>query len=284
MSLICGLISNSPKRLASPTWTTVGLKKSEDGVCKTRRAHGLIGESSNRSTIPTLFADGAPELSGGLVKLDEVSTHLAYHRVVRRNMSRTNLDMPLRKRELGIFINEGETTPSKKERKEPPKGGKGKGKKLVSEAPGASATSQPTRITKAMILKIGNLAHSVDVRATRLEVAVPWMIESVILARLTPLQESIDTLIARVETCESRHGVISEMDDVVIDELEGKTDEEQTKVPEETIFGDLPDLEETIVQPVIQTSLTETSMQGPSGAISADIAPGTDAPTDGATV
>uniref|UniRef100_M1DVX1 Integrase core domain containing protein n=1 Tax=Solanum tuberosum TaxID=4113 RepID=M1DVX1_SOLTU len=53
------------------------------------------------------------------------------------------------------------------------------------EAPGASTSSKPTKITQAMILKMGNLDHSTDVRSTRLEVAVSWMIESALLAALT---------------------------------------------------------------------------------------------------
>jgi len=71
-----------------------------------------------------------------------------------------------------------------------------------SQSPGTSVTSQPARITQAMILKMGYLAHSVDVRVTQLEVVVPWMIESDILAALTPLRTSIDDLTVRVATCE----------------------------------------------------------------------------------
>uniref|UniRef100_M1DXJ0 Polyprotein protein n=1 Tax=Solanum tuberosum TaxID=4113 RepID=M1DXJ0_SOLTU len=58
---------------------------------------------------------------------------------------------------------------------------------------------------------MGHLAHYVVVRATRLEATVPWMIESAILAALTLLRASIDTLTTRVETCERRHGVTSEV-------------------------------------------------------------------------
>uniref|UniRef100_M1DL38 Polyprotein protein n=1 Tax=Solanum tuberosum TaxID=4113 RepID=M1DL38_SOLTU len=55
-----------------------------------------------------------------------------------------------------------------------------------------------------------------------------------------------------------------------------ETDEEQLDAHEATINGDLPYLEETIVQSVIQTSLIEMSMAGSSGA-SVTITPGTDA-------
>ncbi|XP_049368014.1 uncharacterized protein LOC125832872 [Solanum verrucosum] len=53
---------------------------------------------------------------------------------------------------------------------------------------------------------MGHLAHSADVRVTRLERFVPLMIEVDILATLTPLNTSIDTLTTRVEASESMHG------------------------------------------------------------------------------
>lgn len=50
-----------------------------------------------------------------------------------------------------------------------------------SKDPGAYATSQDTRITQTIIFKMGYLVYSADVRATRLEDVVKWMIESLSL-------------------------------------------------------------------------------------------------------
>lgn len=58
---------------------------------------------------------------------------------------------------------------------------------------------------------MGHLVHSSNVRATRLEASLPWMIEVVILTALTPLRASIDDLVARVTTYERRQGESSEM-------------------------------------------------------------------------
>uniref|UniRef100_M1DLB7 'chromo' domain containing protein n=1 Tax=Solanum tuberosum TaxID=4113 RepID=M1DLB7_SOLTU len=81
---------------------------------------------------------------------------------------------------------------------------------------------------------------------------------------------------------------------VAVDESDAKTDEERIEIREESIYRDLPDLEETIVQSMIQTLLTETSMAASSGAGPSEVTlsteardqtdtPGTDAQTDGTT-
>ncbi|KAG5615237.1 hypothetical protein H5410_015061 [Solanum commersonii] len=190
------------------------------------------------------------------------------------------------------------------------------GTSTSSQTPNTSIVLQSTKITQAMLLNMGHLAHSVNIRAIRLEVVIPWMIESAILVALTPLRAYIYTLTARVEACNSRHGETSEvmalkfevvdlrkdvdylknvlMDNVAVDELKAETNEEQIEVRKESIYGDMPNLEETIAQSVIQTLLTETSMTGPNGSSTIDVTlgtdahdqsttSGTDASTDGAT-
>ncbi|KAG5630369.1 hypothetical protein H5410_002086 [Solanum commersonii] len=62
-----------------------------------------------------------------------------------------------------------------------------------------------------MILKMGHLAHSADVRATQLEKYVPLMIKDTIMAALNPLQAYVDDLATRVTVCEGRQGETSDV-------------------------------------------------------------------------
>ncbi|KAG5571363.1 hypothetical protein H5410_061129 [Solanum commersonii] len=55
------------------------------------------------------------------------------------------------------------------------------------------AASRPT-LTQTAILYMGHLAHSVDMRPSRLEATIPGMIERALVAAVTPFKESIDAL------------------------------------------------------------------------------------------
>ncbi|KAG5631545.1 hypothetical protein H5410_003262 [Solanum commersonii] len=85
------------------------------------------------------------------------------------------------------------------------------------------------------------------------------------------------------------------MDGTIVDESEAEIDEELIMITEESINRDLPNIEETIVQSVIQTSLTKKSMGGSNGAGPSEVTlsivaqvpsttPGTIAPSDRVTV
>ncbi|KAG5585538.1 hypothetical protein H5410_045972 [Solanum commersonii] len=118
-----------------------------------------------------------------------------------------------------------------------------------SQAPGAFTSSQPTKITQAMLPKMGHLAHSANVKATRLERSIPWMIESAIIAALTPFQTSIDTLTTRVEAYDLDYSETSEISLATTGDVHRD-----------------------------DASLTETSMTAPSGAAgTSEVTPGTDA-------
>lgn len=62
-----------------------------------------------------------------------------------------------------------------------------------------------------MILRMGNLSQLVDTQASRLEISIPWMIESDILDSFELLWNSIDSLATRVTTCEIRKEEVSEV-------------------------------------------------------------------------
>ncbi|KAG5605845.1 hypothetical protein H5410_027337 [Solanum commersonii] len=69
-------------------------------------------------------------------------------------------------------------------------------------------------------------------------------------------------------------------DEAAVDKSDVETDEEQIEIHKESIYGDFLDLKKTIMQSVIQTSLTKTSMAAPSGSgtvVSSKVTPGTDA-------
>ncbi|KAG5619763.1 hypothetical protein H5410_004981 [Solanum commersonii] len=80
-----------------------------------------------------------------------------------------------------------------------------------------------------MLLKMGHLAHSIDVRASRLEAEVPKMIKRAISIALTPLKAYINVLTARVEVCERGDGAIDAVTTFKADVVELRMDVDHLK-------------------------------------------------------
>uniref|UniRef100_M1DSS3 Putative plant transposon protein domain-containing protein n=1 Tax=Solanum tuberosum TaxID=4113 RepID=M1DSS3_SOLTU len=73
-----------------------------------------------------------------------------------------------------------------------------------------AAISRPP-LTQASLLRIGQLAYSVDRQADNLEASVPNMIQIALADVVTPLNTIINALKARIAVCEHKQGAIDEV-------------------------------------------------------------------------
>ncbi|XP_049365744.1 uncharacterized protein LOC125830608 [Solanum verrucosum] len=140
---------------------------------------------------------------------------------------------------------------------------------------------------------MGHLAHSADVRASRLEAEVPWMIKRAITVVLTPLRASMDTFTARVETWERGKGVTTEVTTLKTDVSKLRKDVDHLKsINFTSLFGmvEIPDDSNVEIQAYAEASFRDTTMAGSSRSTtdsspdtdsqSQSVTPGTDALTD----
>ncbi|KAG5582321.1 hypothetical protein H5410_052948 [Solanum commersonii] len=133
----------------------------------------------------------------------------------------------------------------------------------LTEPPQKKARSQSTA-TSTPLAATPSITDSVPAQAPSVTPALPIVPPTRLLNRLK---------------CDGLRTIIKEKL-LTMEGLEGKHPEETKEIRDESIFKDLPDLIETVVQPVIQTLPTETSTVAPSGsgiAIPSEATPGTDA-------
>ncbi|KAH0746039.1 hypothetical protein KY285_007696 [Solanum tuberosum] len=100
-----------------------------------------------------------------------------------------------------------------------------------SSAPSTSTTPPPTSrppLNQALIYQMGNLAHSTDVRASRLENKVLDMIAAVIEASIYPVQR-LDNLITRVEERECCEGSSARLLEIKSDIAARRVDVDQLR-------------------------------------------------------
>ncbi|KAG5599561.1 hypothetical protein H5410_030931, partial [Solanum commersonii] len=153
-----------------------------------------------------------------------------------------------------------------------------------------------TSLTEASLVQMGQLAHSTNRRAARLESAIPGMIQTALDNIVTPLNASIDLLTTKIgghrggDNLKIRYSYVAKrcgsvevhryvhdlrddgdpryegrVEEAANPEFEAETDEDMLEVAEEASYeGGLSETEEAMVDVVVHASLVDTPFVAPS--------------------
>ncbi|KAG5576653.1 hypothetical protein H5410_056787 [Solanum commersonii] len=142
-----------------------------------------------------------------------------------------------------------------------------------------------------MLLKMGHLAHSTDVRVTRLKGETFEVTD--LKAEVADLRKDMDYLkssdfTSLLEVADDVDSLTTSKipptttgdihrDVMAAEDRDVETDEEQIDLRDAEVYDDMADLEDVMFETACQTSLRVTTISGSNGANPSEVTPGTEA-------